>query len=179
MNDWKFKTKVFRRYLGDDVEETKYAIPEDLADKVISLMEQAHGYLMTHNSDASEKFLEEWPEIASLARTYSHLNPKLKTSKGYASVIPRVLQMKHEQRVENIVTWIVDNRLDETDTWRKDEQDYLKTIPEVAALLQRREEDKEVEAEAKAFYDKHYIVETHFVDTTADDPDDENISWRV
>ena len=179
MNDWKFKTKVFRRYLGDDVEETKYAIPEDLADKVISLMEQAHGYLMTHNSDASEKFLEEWPEIASLARTYSHLNPKLKTSKGYASVIPRVLQMKHEQRVENIVTWIVDNRLDENDTWRKDEQDYLKTIPEVAALLQRREEDKEVEAEAKAFYDKHYTVETHFVDTTADDPDDENISWRV
>jgi hypothetical protein len=179
MNDWKFKTKVFRRYLGDDVEETKYAIPEELADKVISLMEQAHNYLMTHNSEASEKFLEEWPEIASLARTYSHLNPKLKTSKGYASLIPRVLQMKHEQRVESIVTWIVDNRLDENDSWRKDEQDYLRTIPEVAALLQRREEDKEVEDEAKAFYDKHYTVETYLVDTDADDPDDENISWRV
>lgn len=179
MNDWKFKTKVFRRYLGDDVEETKYAIPEELADKVISLMEQAHNYLMTHNSESSEKFLEEWPEIASLARTYSHLNPKLKTSKGYASVIPRVLQMKHEQRVENIVTWIVDNRLDENDTWRKDEQDYLKTIPEVAAVLRRREEDKEVEDEAKAFYDKHVTVETYSVDTDADDPDDENISWRV
>ena len=40
MNDWKFKTKVFRRYLGDDVEETKYAIPEELADKVISLMDR-------------------------------------------------------------------------------------------------------------------------------------------
>jgi hypothetical protein len=81
--------------------------------------------------------------------------------------------MKHEQRVENIVTWIVDNRLDENDSWRKDEQDYLRTIPEVAALLQRREEDKQVEDEAKAFYD------TYLVDTNADDPDDENISWRV
>jgi len=177
MNDWKFKTKVFRRYLGDDVEETKYAIPEELADKVISLMEEAHNYLMTHNSEASEKFLEEWPEIASLARTYSHLNPKLKTSKGYASLIPRVLQMKHEQRVENIVTWIVDNRLDENDSWRKDEQDYLRTIPEVAAVIRRREKDKE--DEAKAFYDKHFTVETCLVDTDADDPDDENISWRV
>ena len=173
MNDWKFKTKVFRQYLGDDVQETKYAIPEDLADKVISVMEEAHKYLMTHNSECTEKFLEEWPEIASLARTYSQLNPKLKTSKGYANLIPRVLQMKHDQRVENIVTWIVDNRLDETDTWRNDEQDYLKTIPEVAALLRRREEDKEVEDEAKAFYD------TYLVDTTIDDPDDENISWRV
>ena len=177
MNDWKFKTKVFRRYLGDDVEETKYAIPEELADRVISLMEEAHNYLMTHNSEASEKFLEEWPEIASLARTYSHLNPKLKTSKGYASLIPRVLQMKHEQRVENIVTWIVDNRLDENDSWRKDEQDYLRTIPEVAAVIRRREKDKE--DEAKAFYDKHFTVETCLVDTDADDPDDENISWRV
>ena len=87
--------------------------------------------------------------------------------------------MKHEQRVENVVTWIVDNRLDETDSWRKDEQDYLKTIPEVAALLRRREEDKKVEDEAKAFYDKHFTVETDSVDTDADDPDDENISWRV
>jgi hypothetical protein len=179
MNDWKFKTKVFRRYLGDDVEETKYAIPEDLADRVISLMEEAHNYLMTHNSEASEKFLEEWPEIASLARTYSHLNPKLKTSKGYVSLIPRVLQMKHEQRVENIVTWIVDNRLDENDSWRKDEQDYLRTIPEVAAVIRRREKDKEVEDEAKAFYDKHFTVETTLVDTTADDPEDETYSWRV
>jgi hypothetical protein len=177
MNDWKFKTKVFRRYLGDDVEETKYAIPEELADRVISLMEEAHIYLMTHNSEASEKFLEEWPEIASLARTYSHLNPKLKTSKGYVSLIPRVLQMKHEQRVENIVTWIVDNRLDENDSWRKDEQDYLRTIPKVAAVIRRREKDKEVEA--KAFYDKHFTVETALVDTTADDPEDETYSWRV
>ena len=87
--------------------------------------------------------------------------------------------MKHEQRVENIVTWIVDNRLDENDSWRKDEQDYLRTIPEVAAVIRRREKDKEVEDEAKAFYDKHFTVETCLVDTTADDPEDETYSWRV
>ena len=87
--------------------------------------------------------------------------------------------MKHEQRVENIVTWIVDNRLDENDSWRKDEQDYLRTIPEVAAVIRRREKDKEVEDEAKAFYDKHFTVETALVDTTADDPEDETYSWRV
>ena len=174
MNDYKFNRRVVSRYLGDDVYKSNHNLPEDLARKMADLMQEAHQFLSAQTQERCESLVEEWPEFASLARTYGELNPNLREC---TIKISRSLATVNATRVQNISEWAVDVAIDEM--YDENDKAAVRAIPSIAKVIQAREEDKVIDEEAKAFYDKHYPSETALVDTTADDPEDETYSWRV